>query len=1172
MNGWLKILLIEDNPGDADLIEEMLSGADVRFELKCVERLSDGIEQIKSDSFDVILLDLGLPDSRGLDTLMRLHESKPAAPVIVLTGLADETVGTQAVKAGAQDYIIKGQLDKNLLSRSIRYAIERTHLEGEREQYFRFFQTSADLMCFADPHGVFIKTNPAFSETLGYTETELVSKPFIEFVHPEDKPATLDEMASQLQKGFSMNFENRYICKDGSLRWLSWRAIYNKNDGITYATARDITDRKQAEERAAASQKLLQNIADNSASLIYACDLQGRFLLVNRSFEALFGVPYKTLIGKARDEIMPPDIAEAHRDNDLKVIDDLKTLVIEEENKEPDGRHTYLSVKFPLVDPRGRLYGVGAVSTDITERKRTEEFIKGILESVDEGFIVIDRDYRIISANRAFTEQTGMSLGDMIGKHCFEISHNCMSPCYVEGEDCAVRHVFDTGESHTFIHRQHGVNTTPCYVETKAYPLTRDKSGNVMKVIEILVDITEKKKGEERLKLLNECFLEFGTDPEENINRLVSLCGRLLGGACALYNRLDREMLCSLGQWNTPPDYNPVDSPEGHICYDVIRSESDDVTVIRNLPATRYAKSDPNVTRHKLLTYVGVPVTLGSAHVGSLCVVYQNDFAPGEDDKRLLWIIASAIGTEEKRRQAEESLKMLTHKVSLILDSTGEGIYGVDLAGKVTFMNPAAARMLGYESEKLIGKLSHETWHHHNPEGTVFPIQQCSLNNVLKEGTPCSGENVVFWKRDGTKLPVEYSSTPMFEAGKLVGAVVTFRDITGKLLEEQERKKLEDQLRHAQKMEAVGTLAGGIAHDFNNILNVIIGYGTMALDRHGDDQITKEQLNEVLAAADKAANLTKRLLAFSRKQVPDMKPVNVNQVIVGMEKMLCRIIGEDIAFVMELAGGKMFVMADAGQLEQVLMNLISNARDAMPKGGRLLISTALIEVDEAYIAVHGYGSVGTYVLISVADTGSGISLEMQKKIFEPFFTTKGVGEGTGLGLSIAYGIIKQHDGYIQVYSEEGKGTSFKILLPIIEEAEAKVRGAEAETALKGGTERILIAEDDASLRKLLTIALESFGYSIIAAENGEEAISKYLENKDSIRLVVLDMIMPKKNGKEAYEEIRKINPDVRALFASGYTMDLIHKRELFDLGMDFILKPVSPKELVRKVREMLDRR
>ena len=287
--------------------------------------------------------------------------------------------------------------------------------------------------------------------------------------------------------------------------------------------------------------------------------------------------------------------------------------------------------------------------------------------------------------------------------------------------------------------------------------------------------------------------------------------------------------------------------------------------------------------------------------------------------------------------------------------------------------------------------------------------------------------------------------------------------------------------------------------------------------------------------------------------------------------MIVRIIGEDIDFQLDLKDSSLVVMADAGQIEQVLMNLVSNARDSMPEGGHLTIGTGVVELDDEYIAAYGYGRPGMYALITVADTGHGMDAETQNKIFEPFFTTKGVGEGTGLGLAISYGIIKQHSGYIKVYGEPGQGTEFKIYLPLMEDAASIDKKTEAPFSAKGGNETVLVAEDDASLRKLSRIVLESFGYSVITAEDGADAITKFMENREKIHLVILDMIMPKKNGKEVSEALRNVSPGIKILFVSGYTMDIIKNRELTESGFDFIHKPVRPQELLRKVREVLDK-
>ncbi len=393
----------------------------------------------------------------------------------------------------------------------------------------------------------------------------------------------------------------------------------------------------------------------------------------------------------------------------------------------------------------------------------------------------------------------------------------------------------------------------------------------------------------------------------------------------------------------------------------------------------------------------------------------------------------------------------------------------------------------------------------------------------------------------------------------------------GILIDITEQKRLQEQLVQAQKMESIGALAGGIAHDFNNILTAITGYGHLLRMRLEDDKALRRYVDQILSSSERAAQLTQGLLAFSRKQIMSLSPVELNALLGDFKHFLQRLITEDIDIQIFTTPDKLTVMADRTQLEQVLMNLVTNARDAMPDGGSIIIETGTVYIDKEYIKSHGYGKPGMFALLSVTDTGFGMDEQTQKKIFEPFFTTKGVGKGTGLGLSIVYGIIKQLGGYINVYSEIGKGTTFKIYLPMIE-GEAPIQQiAERSTLMLSGTETILIAEDDITVRNLYKESLMAFGYEVIEAEDGEIAVKKFIENKDKVQLLILDVIMPVKNGKEAYEEIKKINPNIKALFTSGYTENVIHKKGILDLELDFIRKPVSPNELLRKVREILNR-
>ncbi len=385
-----------------------------------------------------------------------------------------------------------------------------------------------------------------------------------------------------------------------------------------------------------------------------------------------------------------------------------------------------------------------------------------------------------------------------------------------------------------------------------------------------------------------------------------------------------------------------------------------------------------------------------------------------------------------------------------------------------------------------------------------------------------------------------------------------------------DRKRLEAQLRQAQKMEAVGHLAGGIAHDFNNILTAIMGYGNLLADMVGEKSDLKPLIDPILRSAERAADLTRQILAFSRKQRLSPKKTELNSLIDGIHKLMLRLIGEDITIKINYNARELFVMVDPGQIEQVLMNLCTNARDAMPHGGTLSIGISVVELDEYDAGIHELEEAGAYALISLTDTGQGMDEKTKQMIFEPFFTTKVVGKGTGLGLAIVYGIIKQHKGQITVYSESGIGTTFKIYLPLFASPKDKIpEDHKVVIAAIEGTETILLAEDNQEARVLLTLVLEGAGYRVIAAVDGEDAIRKFSEHCDDIDLLLFDVVMPGKSGKDACDSIRQISPDVKVLFMSGYTADIIIDKGIVQNDFNFIAKPVSPRELRLKVREVL---
>jgi len=373
-------------------------------------------------------------------------------------------------------------------------------------------------------------------------------------------------------------------------------------------------------------------------------------------------------------------------------------------------------------------------------------------------------------------------------------------------------------------------------------------------------------------------------------------------------------------------------------------------------------------------------------------------------------------------------------------------------------------------------------------------------------------------------------------------------------------------------MEAIGQLAGGVAHDFNNILTVIMGYANLLSVGANLDKRQNDAVEQIICSSERAAQLTRGLLAFSRKQHLEMKIIDLNQVMQHVQKFLVRIIGEDIHLKLIINDLELPVSVDSSQIEQVLINLATNARDAMQKGGELTIETGIRDIDVATDTAQGFEFIlpGRYACITVSDTGSGMDSEIRARIFEPFYTTKEVGKGTGLGMAIVYGIVSQHNGFINVYSEPEVGTTFRVYIPLVEDGQSKQEERKVLKAPQGGHETILLAEDDASVRTLESTLLEQYGYDVIQAVDGQDAVDMFTANQDRVALILMDMIMPKKNGIEAYAEICRQKPGVRILYCSGYTADFMQNRGVSEEGIDLIQKPIQPMDLLRKVREKLD--
>lgn len=546
---------------------------------------------------------------------------------------------------------------------------------------------------------------------------------------------------------------------------------------------------------------------------------------------------------------------------------------------------------------------------------------------------------------------------------------------------------------------------------------------------------------------------------------------------------------------------------------------------------------------------------------GTVRIVYAKGEIFIDDTGRAIRMVGTVQDITERKRMEDQM-----RKLSYAIEQSTIAIVITDTNGNIQYVNPKFTQLTGYTSEEVMGK---------NPcilkSGKTPPEVYTRLWNTITAGGEWQGE-FCNKKKNGEFYWEQERVSSIKNQEEVITNFIAFKeDITLVKQAEEEQTKLRERLERASRLESIGKLAGGIAHDFNNILTVIIGYGNLLNKETKKGNPSMEYVKKILTSAERAAQLTQGLLAFSRKQIINQRPVNVNEFVKKSESLLSRLIGEDIELKTILMNRDGIVMADSGQMEQVLMNLTTNARDAMPEGGDIIIRTEIVELGNEYIKAHGYGLIGKYVLLSFSDTGVGMDEETKKRIFEPFFTTKKVGKGTGLGLAIVYGIVKQHNGYINVYSETDKGTTLKIYLPLVESMADKLKPDTSAPVTLDGTETILLAEDEEEVRTLGKKVLERFGYKAIEAADGEEAIQKFMENKDDINLLVFDVLMPKKSGKEAYDAIRKIRPDMKVLFMSGYSEDIIHKKGIpFKGGLNFVSKPISPKRFLVRVRMVLD--
>ena len=673
-------------------------------------------------------------------------------------------------------------------------------------------------------------------------------------------------------------------------------------------------------------------------------------------------------------------------------------------------------------------------------------------------------------------------------------------------------------------------------------------------------NLHEHKQAESRLEAINHLLATMGPDFTGNVTRLIELLVQETGAQMAFYSQVNGKKLRTVAAWEVSK-YLPGCSACGCIaCEKIINYAAG------HFQDVRAAKLNPEADAlfsyvSESHTHLGQIVRRQNEPVGVICLFFDRQHQLTTADRRLLGILASALGAEENRKRTDDELRAMDGRYRQIIQTANEGIWVTDEQDRLTFVNQRMADLLGYSHTELLGRPVREFIETADLADHEFKVQMAHRRQSTQFERRLRRKN-------GSELLVWMSGSPLFDDdGNFRGAFAMLTDLT-------ERRQLESQLRQVQKLESIGQLAGGVAHDFNNILAAIMMHLSLLHQNPNLDLETTEAIKDLEAETKRAANLTRQLLMFSRRSVMQLRSVDVNDVVQNMLKMLRRLLGEHISIVFESQSHLPPIEADIGMIEQVLMNLAVNARDAMAKGGSLTIATTVVEMDVEAAKLNSERRLGKFVGLSVADTGVGMDEAILKRIFEPFFTTKEVGKGTGLGLPTIHGIVKQHQGWIEVESQPGSGTIFRVYLPAKLNLAAPIAETHTSPApVPRGHGTLLLVEDEAIVRRPIGIYLRKLGYHVLEAANGNQAFEIWREHRDQIDLLYTDMVMPEGfNGLELAEHMRLEKPGLKVIISSGYSTEISNQGVPADTGFFYLAKPSPSALIAATVRDCLQQK
>jgi len=1005
--------------------------------------------------------------------------------------------------------------------------------------------------------------SPAFAALTGWSADEWIGRPFAELVYADDLPRAIEKYTALLRGEKLPPYELRIVTKAGGFIVGEFHSAPFVEQGRVVGKqgiARDITDRKRADEARQATEERFRTLFESADEALFLMD-GAAFVDINTKCIEMFGLHDRSdMVGHSPMDYSPP-VQPDGRDSREKALEHIvaasqgRPQRFYWKHSRKDGATFDAEVSLNALTLNGKVH-LQAIVRDITARRaaeqamrESEERFRLLSEAAFEG-VVISEQGKVVDCNEDIAGMLGYTREEMIGKPVLD---------FVAREDAelvAERQRSESTERYEHAMRRKDGSRFPVEVQGRTIPY----QGRKLRVTAIR-DITERRRSE----LVQHAIFRISEAAHAalSLQELFAAIHRIVGELMPARNFYIALYDAESGTLSFPyfvDEYDETPAPKAlsrGLTEYVLRTGKP-LLATPEVSLDLERRGEVELIGAPSVDWLGVPLVAAGTTTGVLVVqTYAEGIRYSEGDRDLLQFVSAQIAMAVQRKRAEEALRRSEGSLRGFVDNAVFGISRSTADGTVIAANQALARMLGYLSpDELIGRRIDTTFYRR-------PEDRDGVVELMQRGDRFENLEAEWKRRDGSPLTVRLSGRVVHgPGGGVEGYEVIVEDST-------ERRTLEAQLRQSQKMEAVGQLAGGVAHDFNNLLTTILASSEMLASGLPAGAPHREDVEMIHQAARRASELTRDLLAFSRRQTLELQAVPLGGLVADFARLARRIVPEDVEVTVQVDAPGAVVRADPGAIEQMLMNLVTNSRDAMPTGGTLRLVVGHGVIDEDYCRANGWGSPGEYVVLTVADTGSGMDAKTQQHIFEPFFTTKPVGQGTGLGMAMVYGLVKQHGGFVNVYSEPGLGTTVRIYFPAIAEAPSPKR-ATAAGEIRDGRETILLVEDDATLRRTGKRVLEKFGYTVVTATDGLDALNIIRTRPTPADLIISDVVMPHTSGPQLLSALREAGAAPRILFTSGYPARDVQERSMLDIGVPFLAKPWTITELLRKVREVLD--